>query len=323
MKLITTLAAIIAAASSNPIYTTQPTEHFANNAETYQSALEQQQQGIYGDQSQHSQTDYSQSQAGYSRGQTVAFPSGQTQFAGQSVFSGVQNGYQNQQQQQQRTSTEKTARIISFQNENKGNSYQYSFETENGIKVQERGQSQGKGIQVQGGYSYTGDDGQVYTVTYTADENGFRPQGNHLPTPPPIPDAIKKSIEQNTKEQANGVFDDGSYKEDAELQRYHQHQQVHRQRLPVYQSHQIQQHHDAHQVQQLQEIHQVQEQPIQEVQVQHIQHAQEHENPAYQQEYQQRTSKSTSQNTISRKGLPRRLDTITSKFGIVRSTNIT
>ncbi|KAI8420429.1 hypothetical protein MSG28_008919 [Choristoneura fumiferana] len=132
MKLITTLAAIIAAASSNPIYTTQPTEHFANNAETYQSALEQQQQGIYGDQSQHSQTDYSQSQAGYSRGQTVAFPSGQTQFAGQSVFSGVQNGYQNQQQQQQRTSTEKTARIISFQNENKGNSYQYSFETENG-----------------------------------------------------------------------------------------------------------------------------------------------------------------------------------------------
>lgn len=51
------------------------------------------------------------------------------------------------------------------------------------------------GEAIQGGYSYTGDDGKVYTVTYTADENGYRPTGDHLPTPPPVPEAIARAVE--------------------------------------------------------------------------------------------------------------------------------
>lgn len=77
-----------------------------------------------------------------------------------------------------------------------------------GIKAQEVGII-GKINQVQGAYSYKGDDGQTYTVQYIADEHGFRAQGAHLPTPPPIPEAIVKSLEQNAKDAAAGIFDDG------------------------------------------------------------------------------------------------------------------
>lgn len=61
------------------------------------------------------------------------------------------------------------------------------------------------GVQAQGGYSYTGDDGQFYKITYTADENGYVPQGDHLPTPPPIPEEILKSLEENARAAASGT----------------------------------------------------------------------------------------------------------------------
>ncbi|KNC33928.1 Larval cuticle protein 8 [Lucilia cuprina] len=68
-------------------------------------------------------------------------------------------------------------------------SYQYAYETSDGNKAEEQGQlknvgSEDEAIVVRGSYSFVADDGQTYTVNYVADENGFQPQGAHLPVAP-------------------------------------------------------------------------------------------------------------------------------------------
>lgn len=47
---------------------------------------------------------------------------------------------------------------------------------------------------IQGSYSYTAPDGTPITISYIADEYGFRAEGAHLPTPPPVPEAIQRSL---------------------------------------------------------------------------------------------------------------------------------
>ena len=42
------------------------------------------------------------------------------------------------------------------------------------------------GTASKGSYSYPS-DGVTYTVNWTADENGFVAEADHLPTPPPMP----------------------------------------------------------------------------------------------------------------------------------------
>ena len=50
------------------------------------------------------------------------------------------------------------------------------------------------GIVSKGSYSYTSPEGQVITVNWIADENGFQPSGDHLPTPPPMPAHVVKLL---------------------------------------------------------------------------------------------------------------------------------
>lgn len=77
--------------------------------------------------------------------------------------------------------------------------YEFNYETENGIKAQEQGQlvniaKDEAAMRVQGAFSYVDPDGNTIGLSYTADENGFQPEGAHLPTPPPIPPSIMKAL---------------------------------------------------------------------------------------------------------------------------------
>ncbi|XP_058445655.1 cuticle protein CP14.6-like [Malaya genurostris] len=83
-------------------------------------------------------------------------------------------------------------------------SFAYAFETNNGIKVEDQGtikqirvpktDDSGRSIGEEtvqvavqtGSFQFTAPDGQVYTVRYIADENGFQPQGDHLPVAPSV-----------------------------------------------------------------------------------------------------------------------------------------
>nr|XP_019549684.2 endocuticle structural glycoprotein SgAbd-1-like [Aedes albopictus] len=79
--------------------------------------------------------------------------------------------------------------------------YSYRFLTENQIQVAETGRIENRGsdnevLRTNGFYEFVGDDGVRYRVDYVADENGFQAQGDHLPTPPPIPEEIVRALQQ-------------------------------------------------------------------------------------------------------------------------------
>ncbi|XP_057666747.1 endocuticle structural glycoprotein SgAbd-2-like [Diorhabda carinulata] len=103
--------------------------------------------------------------------------------------------------------------------------YEYSFETGNGIIGEEKGFLKDIGKEdeaqvAQGRSEYTSPEGIRIELNYIADENGFQPVGTHLPTPPPIPEAILKALKliasqvsrpqksyQNSKMEKNQLFE--------------------------------------------------------------------------------------------------------------------
>ncbi|XP_037720777.1 pupal cuticle protein Edg-78E [Drosophila subpulchrella] len=77
-------------------------------------------------------------------------------------------------------------------NQDTDGSYAYDIEQASGIQIKEEGQS---GHYARGSYAYTSPEGVPVQVVYTADEFGFHPQSDLLPTSPPIPEAILRSIQ--------------------------------------------------------------------------------------------------------------------------------
>nr|XP_027221024.1 endocuticle structural glycoprotein SgAbd-1-like [Penaeus vannamei] len=65
--------------------------------------------------------------------------------------------------------------------------YNMAIETGNGIKVLQQVAGDAQGSKTKGAYYFTHPDGTVHKVTYVADENGFRPSSDLLPSPPRTP----------------------------------------------------------------------------------------------------------------------------------------
>ncbi|XP_047469461.1 uncharacterized protein LOC125025491 [Penaeus chinensis] len=85
--------------------------------------------------------------------------------------------------------------------------YNVDVETGNGILLSESGSPVSKGAIASAGlFSYTAPDGTPISLKFVADENGFQPQGDHLPVAPefphPIPDFVLRQIEFAAQEDA-------------------------------------------------------------------------------------------------------------------------
>ncbi|CAG4956382.1 unnamed protein product [Colias eurytheme] len=80
--------------------------------------------------------------------------------------------------------------------------FQYSYDTDTGISSSAQGKLKVVGkdevaLEVSGSNSYTSPEGQKVVLTYIANENGYQPQGSHLPVPPeplPIPEHIVRAL---------------------------------------------------------------------------------------------------------------------------------
>ncbi|XP_058460930.1 flexible cuticle protein 12-like [Malaya genurostris] len=81
----------------------------------------------------------------------------------------------------------RSAQILKYDSENIGiDGYRFEFETSDGTARQEQAELRNAGtdtesIVVRGSYSYIGPDGTQYVISYVADENGFQPEGAHIP----------------------------------------------------------------------------------------------------------------------------------------------
>ncbi|KAG5867887.1 hypothetical protein JTB14_028402 [Gonioctena quinquepunctata] len=83
---------------------------------------------------------------------------------------------------------------------NPDGSFQYRYETGNGIKVEEKGylkdgKNASEKIQViEGTLTYTDNNGEVINLKYIADENGFQPTGDHIPQAPAAQSVPQPSV---------------------------------------------------------------------------------------------------------------------------------
>ncbi|XP_050307417.1 endocuticle structural glycoprotein ABD-4-like [Anthonomus grandis grandis] len=121
------------------------------------------------------------------------------------IFCGLLGSIHTRPQNSPKSSTEPIPIIRQQQELNEDGSYKWSFATANQIVAEAQGfqkrlkdpsdPKEPEGQVAQGQYKYVDLDGKTIQLNYVADENGFQPIGEHLPTPPPIPAAIQRALD--------------------------------------------------------------------------------------------------------------------------------
>ncbi|XP_065367012.1 larval cuticle protein 1-like [Calliphora vicina] len=84
------------------------------------------------------------------------------------------------------------AEILSADSDVRADGFDYHLETTNAISAKASGDAYGN---VHGDFQWISPEGEHIAVSYVADENGYQPNSAVLPTPPPIPAAILKSLQ--------------------------------------------------------------------------------------------------------------------------------
>lgn len=84
------------------------------------------------------------------------------------------------------------AEIKELKSDVRADGFNYVLDTSNAIHQEAAGDEHGN---MHGSYEYVSPEGEHIKVSYVADETGYHPESDVLPTPPPVPEAILRAIE--------------------------------------------------------------------------------------------------------------------------------
>ncbi|XP_061396108.1 larval cuticle protein 4-like [Musca vetustissima] len=90
------------------------------------------------------------------------------------------------------TSDDAHAEVTRYAADVNEHGFEYAFDTTNAIHATASGNANGEH---KGDFAWISPEGEHISVQYVADENGYQPSSDLLPTPPPVPAAILKALE--------------------------------------------------------------------------------------------------------------------------------
>ncbi|XP_065368327.1 larval cuticle protein 2-like [Calliphora vicina] len=86
------------------------------------------------------------------------------------------------------------AEVTNLKSDVRADGFETALDTSNHIHQAASGDEHGN---IHGDFEWVSPEGEHIKVTYVADEHGYQPVGDVVPTPHPIPEAILKSIAYN------------------------------------------------------------------------------------------------------------------------------